>query len=489
LNVVIGENNSGKSSILRGLHLLQQGQENYGDVRIGAQQAFVEMSVSDPITVPTWAFAHDSPRVNLTITLTSTDRRKGSLNPVLQVARGQHLEFPRLPNEEPNHFIVPILSKRKTASYSEDIREEFVTSISSDMSNLAAKLSRIANPQHPGYEQYSNACKEILGFVVTHISSENGMLPGIILSSGERLSVTQLGEGVPNIVHLLANLAISKGKLFLIEEPENDLHPNALKALLNLIVSSSESNQFVISTHSNIVVRHLCAEEDSSLIQISSQKDQLPAIASVAQVPKTAEARIAVLHELGYAFSDFDLWDGWLILEESSAETIIRNYLIPEFTPSLRNVKTVSAGGIDNVEPYFFDFQRLMLFTHLQPAYVNRTWVRVDGDEVGKDMVEKLQKNFPTWKPEKFGMFTKPAFEHYYPAKFRDQAETALQILDKKARREAKKQLLQKVIAWLDDNPVRGKEALAESAQPVIQNLQQIQTEFQALKKRVPPES
>ena len=41
-----------------------------------------------------------------------------------------------------------------------------------------------------------------------------------------------MGEGVANIVGLLVDLCLAENKLFLIEEPENDIHPKALKGLL-----------------------------------------------------------------------------------------------------------------------------------------------------------------------------------------------------------------------------------------------------------------
>src|SRR5688572_15663099 len=119
-----------------------------------------------------------------------------------------------------------------------------------------------------------------------------------------------MGEGVPNIVHLLASLATSSGKLFLIEEPENDLHPSALRLLLDLIIESSTKNQFVISTHSNIVVSHLCGSSNSQLLRVTSAREVLPLNSRVEVVPRSSEARFAVLRELGYASSDFDLWEG-----------------------------------------------------------------------------------------------------------------------------------------------------------------------------------
>jgi hypothetical protein len=102
-------------------------------------------------------------------------------------------------------------------------------------------------------------------------------------------------------------------------------YTHALKALLDLIEQSASRNQFLISTHSNIVVRHLGAIPDSHLFYVHAEPGVLPPTATVQPVDHTTEARIAALRDLGYRFSDFDLWDDWLILEESSAERIIRD--------------------------------------------------------------------------------------------------------------------------------------------------------------------
>lgn len=480
LNVLIGANNSGKSSILRGLHHIQQGLESiYDDVRVGSQHAQIDIELTDAATTSAiWGVMTGSEQYTFNVTLTinrDVNRVDYKLLSNDEIVNHGNL---CLPCFEPDHFMVPFLSKRKTAKYSEDIRESQVKVVSPDMSSLPAKLTRLSNPEFPSYKYYAEACKAILGFVVTNIPSSSGQLPGIYLPSQETVAIDQMGDGVPNIVHLLASLAVSEGKLFLVEEPENDLHPIALKALLDLIVLSSEHNQFVISTHSNIVVSHLCSVQDSRLFRVSSERGLLPTEATVERIPPTPEARMSVLQELGYAFSDFDLWDGWFILEESSAERIIRDYLIPWFAPSLTRVRTLSAGGVTNVEAAFKDFHRMMLFVHLQPAYADRAWVRVDGDEPGKLIVDSLRTKFPSWNPNRFNIFSETTFEYYYPAVFRDRADEVLQISNKNDRREAKRKLLKDVIDWLNADPERGKTALAESAESVIQDLQQIEAEF-----------
>lgn len=480
MNVLVGANNAGKSSILRALALLQVGfPSQVPDVRVGSKHATVSIALTDIGQRPAWG-SLPGPGENATFQadITSLDRRIGDTHFHLWHDNGQNKSVPALPNIEPNHFIVPYLSKRKTAAYQEDIRLEATLRIDSTLSYLAAKLSRVSNPQFPGYKQYSEACEAILGFVVTNTPSDNGQRPGAYLPSKEFIPIDQMGEGVPNIVGLLADISLSQGKLFLVEEPENDLHPRALKALLEMMIQSSSDNQFVVSTHSNIVVRYLAAAEGSRLFSVTAESESLPMTASIKLIPPTAEARIEVLRDLGYSFSDFDLWDGWLILEESSAERIIRDYLIPWFTPKLSRVRTIATGGDSQVEPTFDDFNRLVLFTHLEAAYRNAAWVRIDAGSKGAGIVSRLKARYPSWEPSRFQQFSEAQFELYYPKHFKAQIDSVLSLADPKVRREEKKKLLGDVRQWLDEDETRGREALSQSASEIIADLKQIEIEL-----------
>lgn len=476
INVLIGPNNSGKSSILRALHLIQNGCGAMPpEVRVGSQSSNVTFELSEISGIPHWV--GDIGSGVFQVQITSSDREAGNVKFSLSNSNSNY-GIAQLPNTDPFHFVVPYLSKRKVGAYQEDVRLQYAAQITNDMSFLAAKLSKVGNPEFPDYEYYRKACKEILGFVVTAVPSANGQRPGAYLPNRQTLPLDQMGEGVSNIVLLLVSLALSQDKLFLIEEPENDLHPNALKALLDLIVQSSKSNQFVVSTHSNIVVRHLASAENSLLYNITTEPGTMPPKATITEVAPTVEARLEVLRELGYSFSDFDLWDGWLVLEEASAERIIRDYLIPWFTPKLSRIRTLSAGGQTQVEATFEDFNRLVRFTHLEEAYRNAAWVRVDGDENGSKIVEKLQKDYSTWNPDNFGTYKSAQFENYYPEIFKDRVDQVLGIKNKQEKRDAKKQLLDDVRVWLDEDKARGKEALKLSAKEIIEDLRIIEKQL-----------
>ena len=480
ISIFIGANNAGKSTILRALYAIQQASEiGAGDVRVGGTTAEIKIGLTDLSTTKIWS--HHSPGA-FQVTLNTPNRRNCSFTYYFTDVTGTPQAIQVLPSIDPDHFVVPYLSKRKTATYHEDVRSQHALQVIPSMQFLAAKLSRISNPSFPGHEKYRDTCIAILGFMVTAIPSEGGQRPGIYLPNRETLPIDQMGEGVANIVMLLADLALSEGKLFLIEEPENDLHPKALKALLELITASSTTNQFAISTHSNIVLRHLGSVPDSKVYEITSVAGQIPVEAKIRLVEPTAQARLEVLRDLGYSFSDFELWDGWLFLEEASAERIVRDYLIPWFVPTLSRVRTLAAGGASKVEPAFEDFYRLVLFTHLERAYTNSAWVRVDGDVTGHEVIKKLQERFPTWDQDRFDCFEKPQFEHYYPMEFTDRIQNTLAILDKQLLRNSKFQLLEDVRSWLDEDPGRGREALQISAHKIIEDLKNIAKQLQEIR-------
>lgn len=380
---------------------------------------------------------------------------------------------------EPENIIYPYLSKRKVGSFDQTVNLGVAAAVVDTLSNIFAKIDELREPMHPAHAEFNEACKSVLGFEISTFQGHAGKQAGLIVAHQEYIPLEEMGEGTSQLVGLIVRLCLAKGKIFLIEEIENDIHPKALKSLLKLIEKKSESNQFVISTHSNIVAKYLGSVPDSKVFQVSMTfQDRMPT-STIELVGDSPSDRRAVLEELGYELNDFDLWKAWLFLEESSAERIIREFLIPWFAPQLSGVlRTVSANGTSTVEPKFDDFARLFLFTHLEGVYLNRAWVILDGDEPGREIIELLRAKYKTWNPENFSTFPKPAFESYYPPRFNPEANEALAKKDKKERREAKRVLLEKVIQWAKEYPDESKEEFAYSAAEVIQVLNKLETEI-----------
>lgn len=344
--------------------------------------------------------------------------------------------------------------------------------------NLYPKIDRISNPQfQPAYDEYIQACDEILGFRITCTASPDGKKGAYIVKNLDHITLDAMGEGVANLLGLIVDLCIAENKLFLIEEPENDIHPKALKKLLGLISKKSAQNQFIITTHSNIVTKYLGAQDSSKIINVKMTfRDKLPT--SSVEYIDTPEKRRTALEDLGYDLFDFDLWDSWLILEESSAERLIRDVFIPAFTPDLKSkLRTFSAHSISEVESKFIDFNNLFVFLHLQPHYKNKAWVVVDGGEQEERIIEEMRSVYSQsgWNKDQFLQFSEHDFEKYYPEPFQGQVKEILSLTVKGEKRERKKQLLKKVLTWCKEDNSRAKGALEESASEVIELLKNIE--------------
>jgi len=190
---------------------------------------------------------------------------------------------------------------------------------------------------------------------------------------------------------------------------------------------------------------------------------------------------VEALEELGYELADYDLWNAWLILEESTAESIINDILIPKFTPGLKSkLGTIAAKGIDDVTLKFERLYTDFLFIHLMPKYLNKAWVIVDNDLNGKKVIRKLKSAFAAseWNENTFQNFSKSNFEEYYPKRFKKDIDKVIKMKHGSPKQEAKKKLLKKVLDWADKNKTESKKQFKKSAKEVIEILKSIEKQI-----------
>jgi len=477
INIFIGPNNAGKSTILNSIFLLQRHVFGNNDITIGQTKGKIELYYKGEHL----QFIESSSRFNrLIIRLEIASRLYGDAN-------GSEYQWGiTIPEQEPNNLIYPYLSKRKTSGYTDDINEISVNSVYGNLSCLYSKIDRLVTPQfQPGNKEYVEACKNILGFEISTLAKGHGKQAVYFVHNLEHIPLTAMGEGVANILGLITDLCVANERIFLIEEPENDIHPKALKALLQLIIEKSETNQFFVSTHSNIVMKYLGGATESKVFNVTNELRDTDRknlfISEIKEISRNPEERRQVLEDLGYDFFDFDLWKGWLFLEESSAEVIIRDYLIDWFIKPLKNkIKTFSAGGTSSVIPKFEDFDKLFIFLHLEPTYKNKVWVLIDSGEEEAKIISKMKDKYAKsgWNENNFCQFSEHDFENYYPSEFKPKVEEITRITDKKKRRQEKKELLEEVKLWIAKDANTAKEKFKVSASEVIDRLKQIAKEL-----------
>lgn len=478
MNILIGPNNAGKSVIIKALYMLQnQNALEPEDVRRGTNDGKIVIGLEEINEEQQIQAFHVQegymPKVHIHLSPQTNARSAEVVN-----RTGASVSVGTLSQWEPGNFIYPFLAKRKVMNYTLNINIGIQNAIMENFTYLAAKISRIADQHYELNKAYEAACRDIIGFSLSTIAIQQGQIVGLPIGKFGSIPITAMGEGIPHLLGLINDLCLAENKLFLIEEPENDIHPKALKHLLDLIIQKSDSNQFVISTHSHIVMQYLGSIESSKVHYINRDETKTIPTALYREIGIDPEERRAVLEELGYEMTDYGLWSGWLILEESSAERIINDFLIPQFAPRLKGkLRTIAAHGVDNVPIKFEDFNKLFLFTHRAAMYKNKAWVVVDNGTRGVEIIEELKKRYMAggWQEGHFRLFSKNDFEEYYPSDFQDRVGEILQRPDGAHKQAEKKKLLQSVLEYINNNGQDAKEAFAQSAAEVIDLLLSIE--------------
>lgn len=479
ITILVGRNNTGKSALLRAVYLLQEGSPHrVGDIRIGVRVAEIDLAFQ--------RFTPFQKRLDVDYLDVGKYRGGGFVRATLSAPNNLTLGLAvgsetgnnpirQWPSREPYNLIYPSLARRHQQHYQQQPTQESASTISPSDANLVARVASLATAQIPEAENFRRLCKEVLGFTVDVLlglqNNQNQQL-GIQVNRFESIPLESMGSGVSGVLGLLVSLCDAQDKLFLIEEPENDLHPQALKALLDAIIEASKHNQFIISTHSSIVLTRLGAAPGAVVLQTESDNLRLPA--TTYDPIASPEDRMEVLRKLGYELADFHLGGGWILFEESSAERIVREWLIPWFAPSLRNLYTVAAKGTSRVTALAQALGEMLVFAHREPIYRHQAWVIVDGDQAGKEVVQKLRSSFPDWPMENFTHWSESEFESYYPKRFEGRVNEIRDTIDRGQRQELKKDLLHEVIQWIDEDQDVARSEFQISAADVIRHLARI---------------
>lgn len=484
INVITGKNNSGKSTILKSIYFLQESKISGSDIRLTESKAEVNIEISD-LDRTLFSIKNNLNKETKTpLKVNFRLERPNSISAYFREIgpnRIRNVIYNNFNQRFPDNFICPYFSNRKVNSYSQEINKKSSNLVSENFTFLYSKISKLSNPNIPSFKKFDTACREIVGFPISCMQTDGGQEAGIPINDNEYIPLSAMGDGIPNLVALIADLCLVKGKLFIIEELENDIHPEALKKLLDFIIDNSNSNQFIISTHSNIVVKQLGAVESSYLFNVSSITDENNLPFSEVEFVADAESRSNLLEGLGYAFSDFNMWDGWLFFEESSIERFVKDFFIAWFAPELNNkLKTFSCNGLSKVKNKFEYFNTLMVFLHLESIYKNRAWVFIDyGDDELKVLkaLKKIYVDKHNWSEDRFIQLSKHDFEKYYPERFQVEVEEILAVKDKQIKRNRKKELLEKVVSWSKQDSLLAKKEFEISASEIIQLLKKIELE------------
>lgn len=323
INVFVGKNNAGKSSILHGIHIACLAIEN------GTWNEFQpKLDIRDIITNAG----------NFQVSMTYDDDH------ITSVTSSATFD-PLFDNRDNNHtlksiFITPPTIEslsRRAAKSPHDIYSQLMRGNFFDISSIEIlyTIKFYAEDGQKGltkelYEELINELMSLFPDITEFISTMNEFnIPSLnYVEQAKKLDILYSGTGLKHLLDVVVKTTLSKAKVVFLDEPESGLHPDIQRKFFDYLDSYSlEKNvQFFISTHSQII---LSFAENFRFHRVLNSKGKR----SVIVVNKAALETI--LSDLGIRPSDLFNQDICLLVEGPVDviffEHIIRNFYKDEF--------------------------------------------------------------------------------------------------------------------------------------------------------------
>lgn len=283
INVLVGVNGSGKSSIIQGLHLacccLRQADRVRKDKSSVIPVEELDYLPSDSYNElghgEKWGNKEDSAKSQFKLTFIKDDTTGGAealvaVDSTIQSARNRGISVKgTIPNEVSDSFrknsftaYIPGLSGIPN---NEEMRSERVVKRASSFGDSNVFLRNILLIiKHKGkLNDVEKFVSEVLAPRQISIDVSCDEKKDLTISckvaiDGINYPVELVGTGYLQLIQIFSYIFLFEPKLLLIDEPDNHLHPSAQERLLPVLNEAAEQNKFkvILTTHSPFIIRN-----------------------------------------------------------------------------------------------------------------------------------------------------------------------------------------------------------------------------------------
>ncbi len=266
--------------------------------------------------------------------------------------------------------IIDLVESELSEINDEEYKKSLELIVKVQQAKLADLASRVKQPLKNFLPQIKdinlNLSTNFLGYTSSFIGRRSICFD---VDDGTLTSLRNKGDGVKSLtaIALLSQVSTTKNRLVIIDEPENHLHPEAIRYINTVLTNLSKDNQVLISTHSPIFVNRNTIS--SNIIVEKGKAYPAKRIDNVRNV-------------LGVLCSDNLIYSDYVVVVEGPTDKSLLIKMLKsdkDLSKALtNNIVTIhSIGGTHNLQSEIYSLQR----------YCCNYLVLVDYDKAGKDAI------------------------------------------------------------------------------------------------------
>jgi predicted ATPase len=318
---------------------------------------------------------------------------------------------------KPAHLAAPLTSFLKTASYIDphrkiehDRKAQEHLELPTNGAMLGQFLQSLQGKDHKTFAKIERAflsCFREYSKVLIPLTGENISVSLADAKSDKDIPIRHCGTGVEQILILIACILGAKSeRMFLLDEPQDFLHPFLERRLMEIIEQSP--HRFLIATHSATMINSVSPNQ----ITLIEQPGQ-----DFHEYSKPEEMRQSILRTLGYRNSDLMFFEGAVFVEGLSDTELLPLLLSKADPTSIKQLKDACFCDLGGTRDYatFDDLREDLVIQEKLVKSLHRSKLPhiylFDGDK--KMSAERIKQTQPAGEQLNFTFLDRSELENY----------------------------------------------------------------------------